>query len=61
MATSAQLGTILRHYATRQESAFISLRDFIDYLRKYAAKHLEETPSLEQYLEISEQSLLKEL
>lgn len=61
MATSAQLGTILRHYATRQESAFISLRDFIDYLRKYAAKHLEETPSLEQYLEISEPSLLKEL
>ena len=61
MATSAHLGTILRHYATRQETAFISLRDFADYLRKYAAKHLEETPNLQQYLEIPEQTLLREL
>lgn len=61
MSTSANLGTILRHYATKQESPFVSLRDFQDFLRKYAAHHLEETPDLEKFLEISEQNLLIEL
>ncbi|MBQ1949547.1 MAG: hypothetical protein II367_05270 [Treponema sp.] len=61
MATSANLGTILRHFATRQESAFVNIREFNDYLRKYAAKHLEEQPNLVQYIEIPESTLLKEL
>lgn len=61
MATSANLGTILRHFATRQESAFVNIREFNDYLRKYAAKHLEEQPNLVQYIEIPEATLLKEL
>lgn len=61
MATSANLGTILRHFATRQESAFVSIREFNEYLRKYAAKHLEEQPNLVQYIEIPEATLIKEL
>ncbi len=60
MATSANLGAILRHYASRQESAFVILRDFCDYLKKYAAKHLEEQPNLVQYIEIPESTLQKE-
>lgn len=61
MATSANLGTILRHFATRQESAFVNIREFNEYLRKYAAKHLEEQPNLVQYIEIPEATLIKEL
>lgn len=61
MATTANLGTILRHFATRQESAFVNIREFSDYLRKYAAKHLEEQPNLVQYIEIPEGTLIREL
>lgn len=60
MATSANLGAILRHYAKKQESAFVNLREFCDYLKKYASKHLEEQPDLVQYLEVPESTLLKE-
>lgn len=61
MATSANLGTLLRHYANRQGSAFVNLREFSDYLKKYSARHLEEQPDLVQYVEIPESTLLKEL
>lgn len=60
MATSANLGAILRHYANRQGSAFVNLREFTDYLKKYAARHLEEQPDLVQYLEVPDSVLLKE-
>ena len=61
MTQNVNLGAILRHCAKRQETAFLNLNDFCDYLRKYAARHLEEHAELVQYLEISEDSLLKEL
>lgn len=61
MATSANLGAILRHYAKKQGSAFINFREFCDYLKKYASRHLEEQPDLVQYLEIPDSTLLKEL
>lgn len=60
MSTSSNLGTILRHYATRQESAFVNLREFSEYIKKYSAKHLEEQPDLVKYLETTESSLLKD-
>lgn len=60
MATSANLGAILRHFAKKQGSAFVNLREFSEYLKKYAAKHLEEQPDLVQYIEVPEATLLKE-
>ena len=61
MATSAKLGTILRQYALRQESAFVNIKEFGDFFKKYAAKHLEEQADLIQYVEIPESTLIKEL
>ena len=61
MATSVNLSSILRNFATKQESPFVYIRDFCDYIKKYAAKNLEQQPKLVQYIEISESSLTKEL
>lgn len=61
MATSVNLSSILRNFATKQESPFVYIRDFCDYIKKYAAKNLEQQPNLVQYIEISESSLTKEL
>ena len=61
MVQNVNLGAIMRHCAKKQESAFLNLKDFCDYLKKYSARHLENHPELVQYLEISEASLLKEL
>ena len=60
MATSVNLSSILRNFATKQESPFVYIRDFCDYIKKYAAKNLEQQPNLVQYIEISESSLTKE-
>ena len=61
MATSVNLSSILRNFATKQESPFVYIRDFCDYIKKYAAKNLEQQPNLVQYIEISQSSLTKEL
>ena len=61
MSKNVNLGAIMRHCAKKQESAFLNLKDFCDYLEKYSARHFENHPELMQYLEISEASLLKEL
>ena len=61
MSKNVNLGAIMRHCAKKQESAFLNLKDFCDYLKKYSARHFENHPELVQYLEISEASLLKEL
>lgn len=61
MSTSVNLSSILRNFATKQESPFVYIRDFCDYIKKYAAKNLEQQPNLVQYIEISESSLTKEL
>ena len=47
--------------SVKQESPFVYIRDFCDYIKKYAAKNLEQQPNLVQYIEISESSLTKEL
>ena len=61
MSTTSNLGTILRFYANRQESAFINYRDFCEYLKKYSARHLEEQPELIKYMESPEAILYSEL
>lgn len=61
MAKSVKLESLLRHYATKQESAFVNFKDFCDYLRRYSAKHIEEQPELVQYLEVPDSTLYKEI
>lgn len=61
MATTANLGTILRWYASKADSAFIAYRDFFEYIKKYATHHLEEQPQLIIYLQDSEENLKTEL
>ena len=61
MANTSILSTLLRHYANKQASAFVNFHEFSDYLKKYAAKHLEEDPNLAQYIEVSDSLLLKKL
>ncbi|MDE5898612.1 MAG: hypothetical protein K2H09_05045, partial [Treponemataceae bacterium] len=61
MSTTEQLGVLLHNYTLKQESAFVDLREFCDYLRKYAARYLEEQPDLLPFVEITEASLLEEL
>lgn len=50
MPTTANLSTLLRYYATRQDSAFVNFRDFCDYAKKYAQHHVEEQADLVKYL-----------
>lgn len=61
MANNVSIGNLLRHFASKQQSAFINFKDFFEYIKRYATRHLEEQPSLVQYLEISEGMLLKEI
>jgi hypothetical protein len=61
MSISANLGTLLRFYATRQGSAFVNFRDFCDYIKKYAEHHVEEQTDLLKYLDAPEEAVRTEL
>jgi hypothetical protein len=61
MSISANLGTLLRFYATKQGSAFINYRDFCEFVRKYAEHHVEEQPDLVKYLGTPEDTVQAEL
>ena len=61
MSTSANLGTLLRFYATRQGSAFVNFRDFCAYVKKYAEHHVEEQSELSKYLENTDTTVHAEL
>ena len=61
MALTANLSTLLRSYATKQGSAFISFRDFCEYLRKYAERNVENQAELIKYLGNPEKIVYSEL
>ena len=50
MAATSDVGLLLRFYATKQNSPFVSYSDFADYLKRYAQHNIEETPDLAAYL-----------
>ncbi len=50
MATTANLSSIIRYYAEKQDSGFIDLREFCAYIKKYAEHHVEEQAELVKYL-----------
>ena len=61
MATSSNVYTILKFYASRQKSPMIDFDEFADYIKRYAQHHLEENPDLVTFLGASSTTLQDEL
>ena len=61
MATSANVYTLLKFYASRQKSPLIDYDEFADYIKRYAQHHLEENAELAVFLGNSSDALQKEL
>lgn len=59
--TTANLSSIIRHYAEKQKSPFIDLREFCGYVKKYAERHVEEQAELVKYLGDPTSTVLAEL
>lgn len=49
MATSANILTLLRHFAGKQASGVVEYGEFMEYLKRYAEHHLDEQPALAAY------------
>ena len=50
MAATSDMGVLLRFYASKQKSPFILYSSFVDYVKRYAAKNVEEQEELVPYL-----------
>ena len=61
MSAITNFGTLLRSYANKQNSAFVNLRDFCDYIKKYAEHYIKENPGLVVYLGNTEDTVIAEL
>lgn len=61
MATTSNLSSIIRYYSEKQKSPFIDLREFCNYIKKYAEHHVEEQPELVKYLGDPSSTLTAEL
>ena len=51
MATTSNILTLLKFYASRQKSALVDYAEFVDYIKKYAQHHLETNKELKLYTE----------
>ncbi|MBQ3670562.1 MAG: hypothetical protein II921_03670 [Treponema sp.] len=61
MATTTNILVLLKFFASKQNSPLVDFFEFCDYLKKYSEHHLGEQPSLQVYLEKTEEALQKEL
>lgn len=61
MATTSNIYTLLKFYASHQNNATIDYKTFSDYLRKYSQHHLEENQDLVVYIGADDSTLQKEL
>ena len=59
--TTANIQTLLKHYAIKQNSPVINFNEFCDYMRRYAQRHLEEQEELLKYVANSHDAVTKEL
>ncbi len=50
MAATSDMGVLLKFYAIKQNSPFVSYSDFADYLKRYAQHNIEQLPDLAVYL-----------
>lgn len=58
---TANIKTLLKHYAIKQNSPVINFNEFCDYMRRYAQRHLEEQEELLKYVANSHDAVTKEL
>ena len=61
MATSANVYTLLKFYASRQKSPMIDYDEFSDYMKRYAQHHLDENADLVAFVGSSGDALAAEL
>ncbi len=61
MATTTSIIVLLKFFAGRQNNAAIDFGEFTEYLKRYSEHHLEEQPSLVNYMTDTANVLLKEL
>ncbi len=59
--SSINIYSVLRSFASHQNNGLVHYLDFADYVRRYAQKHVEETPELNVYLTQAQDQLQKEL
>ena len=58
---TANIKTLLKHYAIKQNSPVINFNEFCDYMRRYAQRYLEEQEELLKYVANSHDAVTKEL
>ena len=58
---TANIKTLLKHYAIKQNSPVINFNEFCDYMRRYAQRHLEEQDELLKYVANSHDAVTKAL
>ena len=58
---TANIQTLLKHYAIKQNSPVINFNEFCDYMRRYAQRHIEEQEDLLKYVANSHDAVEKEL
>lgn len=51
MATTTNILSLLKFFASKQKNGVVDTADFITYLRKYAEHHIAEQPSLKVYID----------
>lgn len=61
MAATSNISTLLKFYASKQNSAFVVYKDFCDYIKRYAQHNVEEQAELVTYLGNPEPAIEKEL
>ena len=58
---TANILTLLKHYAIKQNSPVINFNEFCDYMRRYAQRHVEEQDELLKFVANSHDAVAKEL
>lgn len=58
---SANLNTILKHYAQKQNSPVVNFNEFCEYIRRYSQKYLEHQEELLKYVGNAHDAVEKEL
>ena len=60
-APTANIYTILTHYALKQNNPLIHFNEFCEYMRRYSQRYLEQQEELIKYVGNSHEAVMKEL
>ena len=58
---TANIYTILTHYALKQNNPLIHFNEFCEYMRRYSQRYLEQQEELIKYVGNSHEAVMKEL